>query len=107
MRRGGVRVSGDPSDETGETTGGAEGSVGKKLSLFSVALWGPDGPPEDVLDRHGWGFPCVEDDVQDPWDQSASPMRAPVVIPPPEMLISREDMQAIAMGYAPMDMDDK
>ena len=102
-----MHVSDDPSDETGETAGSAEGSAGKKLSLFSMALWGADGPPEDVLDRHGWGFPCGEDDGQDPWDRSALPMRAPVAIPPPEMLISREDMQALAMGYAPVDMNDK
>ena len=100
-------MSDDPADETGEITGSAEGSVGNKPSLFSVALWGSGGPPEDVLDRHGWGFPCVEDDGQDPWDRSAAPMRTPVAIPPPEMLISREEMQAIAMGYAPMDMNDK
>ena len=100
-------MSDDRSDKTGESTGSAEGSTDKTLSLFSMALWGPDGPPEDVLDRHGWGFPCTEDDGQGPWGQSASPMRTPVAIPPPNMLISREEMQAIAMGYAPMDMNDK
>ena len=39
-------MSDDPSDETGEITGSAGGSAGEELSLFSMALWGPDGPPE-------------------------------------------------------------
>ena len=107
-RRTGVRVSDDPPDGTGETTGIAEGSAAKKLSLFSMALWGPEGPPEDALGRSDlWSF-CVEDDGHDDdcWGH-VSPIRAPVAIPPPNMLISREDMQAIAMGYAPMGMDDK
>ena len=99
-------MSDDP-DETGESTGSVEGSAGESLSLFILALWGPDGPPEDVIGRHGWGFPCVEDDGQGPWGQSVSPMMAPVAIPPPGMVVSREDMRAIATGYSPMDMNDK
>ena len=101
-------MSDDPSDKTGETTGSVEGSAGKKLSLFSMALWGPDGPPEDVLGRSDWWSSCVEEDGHDDdcWGH-LSPIREPVAIPPPNMLISREDMQAIAMGYAPMGMDDK
>jgi len=101
-------MSGDPSDETGEITGSAEGSAGKELSLFSTALWGSDGPPEDVFGRSDWLSSCAEDDGHD--DDCVghiSRIREPVAIPPPNMLISREDMQAIAMGYAPMDMNDK
>ena len=40
-------MSDDPSDRTGESTGSAKGSAGEKLSVFSMALWGPGGPPED------------------------------------------------------------
>ena len=101
-------MSDDPPDKTGETTGSAEGLAGKKLSLFSMALWGPEGPPEDVFGRSDlWSF-CAEDDGHDDdcWGH-VSPIREPVAIPPPNMLISRRGMQAIAMGYAPMGMDDK
>ena len=97
----------DASDRGSEAGGGVEGTGGAGLSLFSLALWGPDGPPEDALGRHGWGFPCVEDDGSGPWGQSVSPIRQPVGIPPPNMLLSREDMQALAKGYAPIDMNDK
>lgn len=101
-------MSDDPADEVGETAGGTEGSAGNMLSLFSMALWGPDGPPEDVLGRHGWGFPCVEEDGHDDDCRGhVAPIREPVAIPPPDMIISRQDMQALAMGYAPMDMNDK
>ena len=103
-----MHVSNDPSDRTGETTGSARGSAGKKLSLFSMALWGPDGPPGDVFGRSDWLSSCAEDDGHDDdCSGHVSPIREPVAIPPPNMLISREDMQAIAMGYAPMDMNDK
>ena len=99
LRRTEVHVSNDPSDKTGETTGSAEGSAGKTLSLFSMALWGSDGPSEDVLGRADWLSSCSEDDGHDDdcWGH-VSPIREPVAIPPPNMLISREDMQAIAMG---------
>lgn len=98
----------DPSDETGETTGSAEGPVSNKRSLFSMALWGPDGPPEDVPGRSDWWSICLEDHDHDGdcWDE-LSPIREPVAIPPPSMVVSREEMRAIATGYAPMDMNDK
>lgn len=108
------------SDQADDTRGDAGGPGRKKLSLFSLALWGPDGPPEDehVVGRHGWGFPCIDDDAPGarvdeetgeliPYGQSVSPIRKPVAIPPPNMLISREEMQSIALGYAPIDMNDK
>ena len=57
-------MSGDLSDETGETTGSVEGSAGKTLSLFSMALWGPDGPPEHVPGRDDC-VSCLEDDGHD------------------------------------------
>ena len=101
-------MSDDPSDKTGETTGSVKGSAGEKLSVFSMALWGPDGPPEGVLGRSDrWSF-CAEDDGHDDdcWGH-VSPIREPVAIPPPNMLISREEMRAIAMGYAPMGMADR
>lgn len=81
--------SGNDTAEPGEAT----------PSLFSLALWGPDGPPDNVTGRHGWGFPCIGDDAPGarvdeetggliPWGQSVSPLRRPVAIPPPHMLIS-------------------
>ena len=94
-------------DDVSDPAGESRRPGGKKQSLFSMALWGPDGPPEDVIGRHGWGFPCVDDEGQGAWGQSVSPIRKPVAIPPPNMLLSREDMQAIALGYAPIDMNDK
>ena len=101
-------MSDDPSDKTGETTGGAKGLAGNKLSLFSMALWGPDGPPEGVLGRSDRWSSCAEDDGHDDdcWGH-VSPIREPVAIPPPNMLISRDEMQAIAMGYAPVGMADR
>ena len=98
----------DALDATGEATGSAEGSAGSSLSLFGMALWGPDGPPEDLPGRSDWWSICLEDHDHndDCWDE-LSPIREPVAIPPPSMVISREEMQAIAMGYAPMDMNDK
>jgi len=50
-RSTGVHMSDEPSDETGQSTGLTEGAAGEKLSLFTMALWGPDGPPEGVLGR--------------------------------------------------------
>jgi len=101
-------VSDDPSDRTGEITGSAKGSAGKKLSVFSMALWGPDGPPEDMFGRSDRWSSCVEDDGHDDdcWGH-VSPIREPVAIPPPNMLISREDMQTIAMGYASAGLADR
>ena len=101
-------MSDEPADKTGDTAGSAEGAPGKELSLFSLALWGPDGPPEDVLARSDWLSFLAEDDGRDEGcGGHVSPIREPVAIPPPSMLISRDDMQAIAKGYAPMDMDDR
>ena len=101
-------MSDDPSDKTGETTGSVKGSAGEKLSVFRMALWGPDGPPEGVLGRSDRWSSCAEDDGHDDdcWGH-VSPIREPVAIPPPNMLISREEMRAIAMGYAPMGMADR
>ena len=108
LRRTGVHVSDDPADNTGDTAGSDEGSTGDERSLFSIALWGPDGPPEDVLGRSDWFWIRGEDDGHDDdCGGHVSPVREPVAIPPPNILISREDMQAIATGYAPMDMNDK
>ena len=36
-----------------------------------------------------------------------SPIREPVGIPPPDMILSQKEMQEIAVGYQPMDMNDK
>jgi hypothetical protein len=102
-----VRVSDDAVDETGETAGGDEGSAGEDLSLFSLALWGPDGPPEDVVGRSDWVSCDEEDGHDDECCGHVSLVREPVAIPPPNMLVSREDMQAIATGYSPVDMNDK
>ncbi len=49
----------DPSDQSDETDGGAAGPKGAKVSLFSMALWGPDGPPERVFGRDDWGLGIV------------------------------------------------
>ncbi len=96
-----------PADQARETNGSVEVPDAANLSLFSMALWGPDGPPERIFGRHDWGS-CAEDEghPDDCWEH-ASPIRKPVPIPPPDMLISRDDMQAIALGYRPMDMNDK
>ena len=51
-------MSDESSDKTGERTGSAEGSTGEKLSLFSMALWGTDGSPEDVFGRSDWWSSC-------------------------------------------------
>ena len=97
----------NPSDQAGETNGGAKSPDGENMSLFSIALWGPDGAPEGALRRDHWES-CAEDDLHD--DDClghVSPIREPVAIPPPDMLISRHEMQEIALGYSPMDMNDK
>ncbi len=65
----------------------------RRLSLFSSALWGPGGPPEDAATRRDWN--------------DVAPIRQPEPIPPPQMLLSGAEMQAIASGYIPMDMNDK
>lgn len=51
-------------DDVSHDPGEANAPDSKLQSLFSLVLWGSDGPPADVLGRHGWGFPCVEDDGQ-------------------------------------------
>ena len=96
-----------PADQARETNGSVEGPDAANLSLFSMALWGPDGPPERIFGRHDWRS-CAKDEghPDDCWGH-ASPIRKPVPIPPPDMLISRDDMQAIALGYRPRDMNDK
>ena len=76
------------------------------LSLFSTALWGPDGPPERAFGRDDWGW-CSEGDGHDDECAHVSPIRQPVGIPPPEMILSREEMQELATGYRPIDMNDK
>lgn len=93
-------------DETTETTGSVEGSTGKELSLFSMALWGPDGPAEDVFGRDDC-VSCPEDDGHDDdcWGH-VSPIRQPVAIPPPIMLPSQSEMRRIALGHRPV-WDDK
>lgn len=63
------------------------------LSLFSRALWGADGPPEDAATRRDWNDVAL--------------IRQPAPIPPPQLLLSGAEMQAIAVGYVPMDMNDK
>ena len=64
-----------------------------ELSLFSRALWGPGGPPEDAATRRDWN--------------DVAPIGQPAPIPPPQMLLSGAEMQAIAMGYVPVDMSDR
>lgn len=78
----------------------------RTLSLFSTALWGPDGPPERVFGRNDWGL-CSEGDGHDDDCSHVSPIRESVGIPPPEMILSPEEMQEIAKGYRPIDMSDK
>ena len=97
-----MHVSDDRSDKTGETTGSAEGSAGRKLSLFCMALWGPDGPPAHVLGREDF-VSCPENDGHDDgcWGH-ISPIRQPVAIPPPIMLLSQREMQKIALGHRPV-----
>ena len=96
-------MSDDPSDKTGETNGSAESSDGRKPSLFSLALWGRDGPPEDVLGRSDWWSYSVEVDGHDDerWGH-ISPIRQPVAIPPPTMLLTQNEMRRIAMGHQPV-----
>ena len=97
----------DPSDHGEETNGGSEGPDAANLSLFSMALWGPDGPPERVFGRHDWGM-CEEPEGHpDNCSGHTSPIREPVPIPPPEMILSQDEMREIAVGYSPMDMNDK
>lgn len=97
----------DMAEQAGSVGSDAAESGEAAPSLFLQALWGPDGPPDDIFGRDDWGN-CPEVDGHDDgcWGH-VSPIRKPVAIPPPTMLISREDMQAIATGYAPMDMNDK
>ena len=96
-----------PSDQSGETGGDYESSGGGKLSLFSMALWGPDGPPERVFGRHDWGVCSDDDEHPDKCWGHTSPIREPVAVPPPQMVLSQEEMQQIAVGYRPIDMNDK
>jgi len=99
-------MSDEPSDETGQSTGLTEGAAGEKLSLFTMALWGPDGPPEGVLGRDDL-VSCPEDDGHDDacWGH-VSRIRQPVAIPPPIMLLSQSEMRRIALGYRPV-FDDR
>lgn len=83
----------DLSDQADDTRGDAGGHVERKLSLFSLALWGPDGPPKHAETRHGF----VNDD-----GEHVSPIRQRVAIPPPSLLLSRGQMQAIALGRRPV-----
>ena len=76
------------------------------MSLFSMALWGPDGPPERVFGRDDWGS-CSESDGCDDDCLHVSSIQEPVAIPSPEMILSREEMQELALGYRPIDMNDK
>ena len=92
----------EPSDEAEE----ADSPERPPPSLFSTALWGPEGPPERVFGRSDWGS-CSEGDTHDDQCLCVSPIREPVNIPPPEMILSREEMQEIAVGYRPIDMSDK
>ena len=94
------------SDETGEDNDGADSPEGIKPSLFNMTLWGPEGPPERVFGRDDWGA-CSEDCTHDDHCLHVSPIRDPLAIPPPEMILSREEMQEIAVGYRPIDMSDK
>jgi O-acetyl-ADP-ribose deacetylase (regulator of RNase III) len=99
-------MTGSQSDLAGEDSGGQD-PVSVERSLFSMALWGPDGPPDDIYNPKGLRS-CGEEDGHDDdcWGH-ISTIRQPVAIPPPSMLLSQQDMQAIATGYAPMDMNDK
>lgn len=97
----------DPQDQTGDVKGSTDSPDSGYVSLFSLALWGPGGPPERVFGRDDWGSCPEEDGHDDDCAGHISPIREPTAIPPPDMLISREEMQAIAVGYRPMDMNDK
>ena len=97
----------DPSDQAGETGGDNESPGGGQLSLFSMALWGPDGPPERIFGRHDWGVCSENGEHPDKCWGHTSPIREPVAIPPPQMVLSREEMQQVAVGYRPIDMNDK
>ena len=99
-------MSDDPTDMTGEAISSAEGSAGEGLSLFSMALWGPGGPPEDVVGRDDF-VSCPEDDGHNDacWGH-VSRIRQPVAIPPPIMLLSQGEMRRIALGYQPV-FDDR
>ena len=94
------------ADEASDEAGEADGPERPPPSLFSAALWGPEGPPERVFGRNDWGS-CSEGDTHDDHCLCVSPIREPVSIPPPEMILSREEMQEIAVGYRPIDMSDK
>ena len=97
----------EPSDQGDQSSHGAERPESTGLSLFSVALWGPDGPPERVFGRHDWGVCSDEGSHPDKCRGHTCAIREPVPIPPPDLLLSRDEMQAIALGYRPMDMIDK
>lgn len=99
-------MANEPSDEAQEANRGSNGPPTPKPSLFSMSLWGPEGPPERVFGRNDWGS-CSEGDTHDDHCLCVSPIREPVNIPPPGMILSREEMQEIAKGYRPMDMNDK
>lgn len=96
----------EPSNEPGEDNGDTNRPERPPPSLFSTALWGPDGPPEGIFGREDWGW-CSEGEGHDDTCAHISPIREPVSIPPPEMILSREEMQELASGYRPVDMNDK
>lgn len=82
-------------------------SEGARRSLFSMALWGPEGPPETALCRRDW-VSCPEQDGHDEGCLGhVFPIRAPASIPPPDIHLSRDQMRELAKGYRPMDMNDK
>ena len=69
------------------------GSPGGSAGLFTDALWGPDGPPDHAATRDCW--------------HDVTAIGQPAPIPPPQVLLSRAEMRAIATGYVPMDMNDR
>lgn len=81
------------SDQADNRSGDAGGHSEGKLSLFSLALWGADGAPEHAETRHGF----VNSD-----GEHVSPIRQRVALPPPRLLLSRGQMQAVALGHRPV-----
>ena len=67
----------EPSDEAGEANGGTNSPERPLPSLFSMSLWGPEGPPEPVFGRNDWGS-CSEGDTHDDHCLCVSPIREPV-----------------------------
>lgn len=61
--------------------------------MFTRALWGPEGPPADAATRRSWS--------------DVASIRKPEAIAAPNVVLSKAEMQSIARGYVPMDMNDK